>query len=443
MQRSDNKYYLLILLIVISAVSHLDRFVLALVLEPIKQDLQLSDSQLGLMTGFAFAFFFAVAGVPIARWADSGNRITISALAAGLVGVGVALCGMASNFIQLLIPRAGIAIGQAGTVPTAQSLISDRFVRAQRPRAMATYFMGYIASMFIGYLVGGWLVESYGWRITFILLGVPSVVAALLTHFTLKETRQAQPEKEHKPSPPLLQTFTTLWQQKTYRYIFIGFCASYFVEMGVNQWLATFFIRTHEMSSAEVGAWFAFIWGGGGIAGHFVGGYVATHYGAHKEQLQFRGIALLSVVSVIFYLLLYLTANKSVALFAMTVIAFASTAGVGCIFAGLQSLVAEKMRSISVALIFLFCNLIGFGLGPFMLGMVSDLLSTSFQQDSLRYALILFSPGGLVVAYYFWRASQFIEMDIAATETHAASMLYDPETSNQNSLPKSAAVADS
>ena len=170
------------------------------------------------------------------------------------------------------------------------------------------------------------------------------------------------------------------------------------------------------MTSAEVGAWFAVIWGGGGIAGHFVGGYLATHYAAHQEKKQFRAIALLSVASVFFYLLLYLSSNKYLALAAMLVIAFLSTAGVGCIFAGIQSVVSMRMRSISVALIFLFSNLIGFGLGPLLLGIVSDLLSQYFAEDSLRYALVLFAPGGLVVAYYFWRASEVIECDIANDE---------------------------
>ena len=423
MKRSSNKYYLLALLLLISTVSHLDRFVLALVLEPIKTDLQLSDSQLGLMTGFAFAVFFAVAGVPIARWSDYGNRITISSLAAGVVGIGVIFCGLATNFIQLLLPRAGIAIGQAGTVPTAQSLISDGFARAERPRAMAIYFMGYIASMFIGYLVGGWLVEHYGWRTTFILLGLPGIAVGILASLSLKEPRDKTQVAYNNDSPGYIATFQTLWQQRSYRYIFIGFCASYFVEMGVNQWLATFFIRSHSMTSAEVGAWFAFIWGGGGIVGHFTGAYLATRFAAHKEQLQFRGIALMSVLAVIFYLAMYLSASKLVALTAMTVVAFASTAGVGCIFAGLQSLVPRQMRSTAVAMIFLFCNLIGFGLGPFVLGILSDALSNQFQQDSLRYALIIFAPGGLVVAYFFWRASQSIEKDIKETEENSAPVI--------------------
>ena len=142
-QKPTNKNYLLGILLLVMVISIFDRFVFALALEPIKQDLGLNDSQLGLMTGIAFAAFYAIAGIPIARWADRGNRINISSIAVGLVGVAVSLCGLATNFFQLLLARAGVAVGEAGAVPPAQSLLSDYFDRAERPQAMGIYFMGY------------------------------------------------------------------------------------------------------------------------------------------------------------------------------------------------------------------------------------------------------------------------------------------------------------
>ena len=155
MLKFQYKNYLLMILMLAGVVSIFDRFVFALVLEPIKSDLDLSDSQLGLMTGIAFAAFYAIAGIPIARWADRGNRITIASLTMGLLGIMLALCGMVSNFFQLLLARAGVAVGEAGCMPTAQSLLADYFDRAERPQAMAIYFMFYPISMIAGYLVGG------------------------------------------------------------------------------------------------------------------------------------------------------------------------------------------------------------------------------------------------------------------------------------------------
>ena len=155
MKETTYKNYLLGILLLMGSVSIFERFVFALVLEPIKNDLQLSDSQLGLMTGIAFAAFYAVAGIPLARWADRGNRVTIAATAVGLVGLMVSLCGMVGSFFQMLLVRAGIAVGEAGTMPAAQSLIADYFDRSERPRAMAIYLMAYPISMIIGYLAGG------------------------------------------------------------------------------------------------------------------------------------------------------------------------------------------------------------------------------------------------------------------------------------------------
>ena len=161
------KNYLLALLILAGVVATFERFVFSLVLEPIKHELLLSDSQLGLMTGIAFSAFYAVAGIPIARWADRGNRTTIIALATGLLGVMVSLCGMVAGFFQLLLVRAGVAVGEAGIVPAAQSLLSDYYDRAERPRALALFITFYSISMIVGYLLGGALVESLGWRMTF------------------------------------------------------------------------------------------------------------------------------------------------------------------------------------------------------------------------------------------------------------------------------------
>ena len=156
------KHYMLGLLTVVAAFNYLDRFVLSLLMEPIKQELHLSDSQLGLLTGIAFALFYAVAGIPIARWADRGNRNTVVTVTTALWSAMVALFGLAGNFSQLLLVRVGVAVGEAGCLPPAQSLIADYFNRAERPRAMAIYWMcGPIATI-IGYLGGGWLAETVG-----------------------------------------------------------------------------------------------------------------------------------------------------------------------------------------------------------------------------------------------------------------------------------------
>ena len=414
MFKMDYKNYLLTVLTLVAAISVLDRFVFALVLEPIKQDLQLSDTHLGLMTGIAFAAFYALAGIPIARWADRGNRITIAALSVSVLGVMVSLCGVVTSFFQLLLVRAGVAVGEAGAVPPAQSLLADYFDRAERPRAMGIYWMSYIISMIFGYLIGGWMVDAFGWRYTFLLLGIPAILAAVVVKSTLKEPRLEAFNKATLDVPPaFIYTIKVLWQQQTFRTLFIVFCVGYFFFVGVSQWLPTFFIRSHGMSTTEVGAWFAAAWGVLGLSGNYLGGYFASRFAAHQEQRQMRAVALAYVANTVVSVGLYLCVSKYAALAFMSASALFLTFGNGPVFAAVQSLVNDRMRSVALALMFLFANLIGFGLGPLALGVLSDLLNPAFGQESLRYALLILAPGGLWVAYLYWRVGETIEQDLA------------------------------
>lgn len=421
MKETTYKNYLLGILLLMGSVSIFERFVFALVLEPIKNDLQLSDSQLGLMTGIAFAAFYAVAGIPLARWADRGNRVTIAATAVGLVGLMVSLCGMVGSFFQMLLVRAGIAVGEAGTMPAAQSLIADYFDRSERPRAMAIYLMAYPISMIIGYLAGGWLVESFGWRQTFIMLGVPGLFVAVLVKLTLKEPRLSrQVNIDTEQSPAIATVLKTLWQQRTFRHIFIAFCVSYFFSMGTSQWLATFFIRSHDMGMVELGGWLALSWGVFGFLGNYFGGHWATKYLARQEKYQMYAIAGLQLLYGMLSIAVYLAPSKGAALSLLAVSAFVVSCTGGSTLAALQSLVSERMRAVTVAVLFLFGNLIGLGLGPLAIGIASDLLNPIAGQESLRYALALSCPGMLWVAFHFWQAAKTIENDIHAVEEDAS-----------------------
>ena len=413
--------YLLGMLLLISTVSLFERFVFALMLEPIKADLELSDSQIGLMTGLAFSAFYAVAGIPIARWADRGNRVTIAASAVGLLGVMLSMCGMAVSFFQLLLFRAGVAVGEAGTTPTAQTLLADYYDRAQRPRAMAILIMSYPLSMIVGYLVGGWLVEAYGWRYTFIVMGIPGLAIAILAKLTLKEPRLKKKSITTVVHPPMNEVIKTLWKQRSLRHIFSAFCVSYFFSMASSQWLAPFFMRSHGMGSAELGFWLAVSWGIMGLLGNYLGGHITARYLAGKEKIQFRVIAITMVIYSVLLLLVYLVPDKNLALFFLAISAFVVSLANGPQFAAVQSLVNDRMRAMTIVLLFFFANLVGFGFGPVVLGVISDLLTPLYGQDALRYALAAFCPGLLWVAVHDWKAGRTIEGDIKRVELQADS----------------------
>jgi len=418
MDKFQYRQYMLLLLMVVLTFNLLDRFVLALVIEPVKQEFQLSDSQIGLLTGLAFALFYAIAGIPIARWSDQGNRSTIVSITTGLWSVMVVLFGLVGNFTQLLLVRVGIAVGEAGCWPPANSLIADYFSRAERPKAMAMYSMAGPVAVVIGYFGGGWLVEYVGWRMTFIVMGIPGIFLAILVKLTLREPRLKTVRKtEEVVQPTFKQVLSTLGRQPTFRCIVIAFCTAYFFGAGIALWMPTFFMRSHGMEAGEVGTWFALTWGGCGFLGTYLGGFLASRYATGKEGMQMRGCALIFVACGLLYVMLYLVSNKYQAVALMAILAFMFALVNGPIFSSIQSLVNDRMRSMAIAVIFLLANLLGYGLGPLAAGALSDLLAPMYGQESLRYASLILAPGYLWVAFYYWKAGKTIENDIRLVES--------------------------
>lgn len=427
------KYYLLTIMLLVGAVSVFDRFIFALALQPIKQDLSLTDTQLGFMSGIAFAAFYALAGIPIARWADNGNRITLATITTGLVGLMVAICGTVTNFYQMLMARAGVAVGEAGCMPTAQSLLADYFDRSERPQAMAIYAMFYPISMVIGYLLGGWLLEELGWRKTFIVLGLPAIVVALIVKLTLKEPRVEIRKKTHSPPrQSMLAVLKILYAIPSFRYLLICSCVFNFFVMGTGQWQASFFIRSYGMGTTELGAWLALMWGVFGIVGNYLGGFLATRFAASQEKRQMNGLAIAVLLLGVTNACIYLAPDQSLAMACIAIFAVLGTVSNGPFFSAVQCLVPENMRSVSLALIFLFAHLIGFGFGPLFIGILSDWWRPIAEEESLRYALAAISPIVLWSAYYYWKAGNSIAEDIDRAELETA----------RHNAPKASAMSD-
>lgn len=381
---SDGKNYLLTLLMIILAFNFIDRLALGIVLQDIKVDLALTDTQLGFLTGIAFAVFYAVMGIPLARWADRGNRVTIISLTVALWSTAVALCGFAGNFVHLLLIRIGIAVGEAGCQPTALSLISDYVGRAERPRAVSRYKLGWPLALITGNLAAGWLNELYGWRTTFIVLGLPGLVLALVAALTLKEPRRlktvamtdsTQPHAVNPPAmtqPSIRQVFITLWRSATYCHLLLCVLVSTFFTIGILQWQPAFFVRSHGLETGELGTWLAVFYGGGTLIGTFVGGELAYKYAASNESLQLKAIAILYAVFGVLTAGVYLAPNHYLAFAFLGLAVLGGGATNGPLFAATQTLVPAHMRAMSVAIVLFFSNLVGVGLGPLLTGALSD-----------------------------------------------------------------------
>jgi len=423
------KRYLLTILLLILAFNVVDRFALGVMLQDIKTDLRLSDTQLGFMSGIAFALFYSIMGIPLARWADRGNRVTIISLTAALWSGMVALCGVAGNFTQLLLIRIGVGVGEAGCIPAAYSLMPDYFIRAERPRAAAVYSLGGSLGIVIGYFLAGWLNRFYGWRTTFMLLALPGLALAALAWLTLREPRRPRMAPQtascewpvaRAPTadqPSLREVCVSLWGSKTFRHLLFGFSAVYFFLYGIQQWQPSFFTRSYGLTSSELGTWFAVVYGSTGVVGAYWGGEWASRYAANNERLQlqvtscvFAGVSIISP-------LIYLLHNYHLAFGVLGVVSLGITTLNGPIIATIQTLVPERMRAMAIALIFLFANLIGMGLGPLAAGVLSDALQAWFGKESLRYALLALSPGYLWAAWHFWHASRTVAQDLSITVT--------------------------
>ena len=437
--RLHYKYYMLGLLTVIGAFNYLDRGVVALAMESLKQEFELRDSQLGLMSGFAFALFYAIAGIPLARWADRGNRRHVISLTTALWSVMIAISGLVGNFYQLLLARVGVAVGESGCVPPAQSLISDYFNRAERPRAMAIYWMSPYLSACLAYLGGGWLLEEVGWRMTFIVIGISGALLALLAKFTLREPRLVEGinTESHISVLPnikqvsLQQVLITLWQGRAFRHLAMTFCLVLFFTTGVGTWIPTFFIRSHGMDESELGLWFGIALGIGGMIFTFLGGVLVERYAPNQECLQMKSMAIVFVVCSFFHVICYVSSNKYLALvFECIVMGVLISLIFAPLYSSIQSLVEERMRAVALAIVMMLANLIGLGFGPVAVGVLSDFLEPRFGQESLRYSLLLFSPGYLWCAYHSWKTAQTIEEDIHLIEEGADSLIEGEECSD-------------
>jgi len=373
--------------------------------------------------GLAFALFYATLGIPIAALADRWSRVKVLAISMIIWSAMTALCGMASNFITLLIARIGVGVGEAGASPPSHSLISDYFPIESRATALSIYALGIPFGSMVGNFVGGWGAEELGWRTTFFLVGIPGILVAFLILATLKEPPRGLSEKrEIKPdgtAPPAMKdVFQFLWAKKSFRHI--GFAAGLhaFVGYGAGTWNAPFLIRSHEMPITEVGSWLAIISGIGAIgtfAGGFLGDKISDRTGDRRWYLWVCGISTLIMVP--FQLTAYLYDELWAVIPSLFVVSILGGMYLGPSFAMTQGLVTLRMRAVASAILLFMLNIIGMGLGPYFVGIASDLLAPNFAIHSLRYALCMAVLANLWAATHYFLGAKTLRRDLGDTES--------------------------
>ncbi len=370
--------WLILLLILVSTSSFIDRVIVATLGPSIKADLGITDGQFGLLTGLGFALLYATFGMPLARLADRGNRVSLMAIATAVWSVMTALSGFAVNFVQLLLLRVGVGVGEAAASPCTISLIGDTFPREKRASALAIVALGSSLGSLVGGFGGGWLGEHIGWREAFFIVGLPGLLLAALIFFTLKEPPRGQFEGATKfgpETPPFKAVLKEIASRRAFLFMSLGCGMTSFVNFGVLMFLPIYLGRAFDMSMTEAGLIFGIVTSVSNAVGTMIGGYGAD-WAARRDM---RWYAWLPGTCVLITAPLYIIGLMQVEwIIAMPIITCAAVfvfTFYAPTFAATQNMMQPRMRATSSAVLIFFQNVIGMGLGPLFVGVMSDVFA--------------------------------------------------------------------
>jgi MFS family permease len=412
----SNRYlnYVLFMLTLVYVFNFVDRQLLVILQESIKKELKLSDTQLGLLSGFTFAIFYVTLGIPIARFADKRNRRNIVAGSLGLWSVMTAFSGLAGNFIQLLLARIGVGVGEAGGSPPAHAMISDYFPPEKRSTALSVYSTGIYIGVLIGFLMGGYLNQHLGWRTAFFVLGAPGILFSLLFYFTVKEPKKGATDvisATAGETHSLRTVLKILFSNKVFVFLAAATGLHVFCIYGLLNWAPSFLSRLHGMKSADIGVSLGLIFGFGGGIGTWAGGFLTDRFGKKDKRWYLKLPAYAILISLLFTAGTIFIQNNYLTLICLGGCAFLQSMYLGPSIAVAHSLVPASMRALTSAILFFVLNLVGLGFGPLVVGLISDLLKPTQGIESLRWALSIILPLSLASAALFLKAAKNIGMD--------------------------------
>jgi predicted MFS family arabinose efflux permease len=391
----------------------IDRQIVGILAVPIKADLGLSDAQLGMMGGLAFALFYTGLGIPVAILADRFSRTWIMTGALVMWSGMTAACGLANNFWQLFMARLGVGVGEAGGVAPAYSLISDLFPPEQRARALSIYSFGIPIGSALGIVFGGLIASWIDWRFAFFAVGLAGILLAPVFRLTIKEPERGRfdrPRGDRAP-PGLAAILRTLAGKPSFWLISLAASCSSMMGYGLFFWLPSFFVRSHGMTLLDASLFYGAILLVGGLAGVWLGGWAGDRFGQGSRKLYVKIPALAFLLTIPFYLLGILSPTLVLSFFVLLVPTALGLVWLGPVISAIQHLVRPDMRATASAVFLFINNLIGIGVGTWAIGALSDALQLQYGDDSLRYSILAGTGFYLLASGLFLLSSRWIERD--------------------------------
>ncbi|GAB3469582.1 MFS transporter [Massilia terrae] len=408
--------YALGLLLMLNTLLLLDKIVFVILLEPIKHEFNLSDLQLGVLSGLVYALLMGAAGLPFGLVADRTNRRNLASACLALWSVLTAMCGLAQNFVQLLLLRMGVGIGEAGGGPAALSIIADLFEHKKRATAVAIFALGSPLAALINLTVGTHLSHSYGWRTTLMAASVPGIVLALLMLLTMREPQRGAADaggQSTLDAAPLRETLAFIRSQPALLHLLGAAALSYITLAGASSWTFSFLVRSHHVKLNEVGVQLGVAIFIAGIAGNYLSGILADYLSQRDERWRVWIIAAGALVSVLLGFGWIWSEGWTATLLLVGCFAAASTFWFAPAIGLCLGLVEVRMRATMSGVLFLIANMVGYGLGPIFVGKMSDLFTPAFGADSLRMALSCIVIVNLWAMLHFLLAGRSVRANLA------------------------------
>lgn len=376
--------WLLAITVAVGAFGFIDRVVVTTLAEAIKQDLGLSDFQLGILGGLSFAIFYSTMGLPLARLAERRNRVNIISTSVALFSAATVMCGMAANFWQLFLLRIGVGIGEAGVQAPTVSLLADHFPRERRGRVITVMKMGSPVGSVLGALSAGWIGSEYGWRVAMVAVAGPGLIVALLFKLTLREPPRGMcdpaSERENGDPPPLKAVMKMMGARPEFRHMMMGLALVTLAMFGSGAFYAPFFMRAHGLSLAEVGVYYGLQSGIASTAGFIIAGLGVDLISKRGAKWYALVPAIGVLLSVPLNLIGYSATQPLVALVFLisgAILIFFHNVPTLVAF---QNMVGPRMRATAAFVFFFITSLVGVGFGPAVLGFISDLYANAVFQ---------------------------------------------------------------